>query len=145
MNAPHESGFSRITSRFETFIIRTMQVLLAVVILIAAIELWMLLVSRVWDGIFSEIGTVGELQEAVKRSFAGVLLVVLGLEILESLRTYSAEHRVRLETILIVAIVAMGRHVIQLDIEHHDGVQLIGIGALFLALSGGYFLVKRVG
>jgi uncharacterized membrane protein (DUF373 family) len=79
----------------------------------------------------------------VQRGFAAVLLLMLGLELLDSLRTYFTEHRVRLEMILIVAMIALCRHVILLDVEHLDAMQLLGISALALALTTGYFLVKR--
>jgi uncharacterized membrane protein (DUF373 family) len=69
----------------------------------------------------------------------------LGLELLETLRTYFSEHRVRLEVILIVAIIAAGRHVIQLDFEHIDGLALIGMAAVVLSLTAGYFLIRKSG
>ncbi len=137
------SPSGRWSALFERIILTSVQLALGVVVLIAAAELWILLVQRFGD--LLAIGSIPELQEAVQRAFAGVLLVVLGLELMETLRLYVAEHRVRLETILIVAIVAIGRHLIQLDVEHQDGVWLLGVGALFLALTGGYFLVKRAG
>jgi uncharacterized membrane protein (DUF373 family) len=46
--------------------------------------------------------------------------------------------------ILIVAMIALGRHIILLDVEHLDAMQLLGIGALALALTTGYYLVKRI-
>jgi len=74
-----------------------------------------------------------------------VLLIVLGLELLETLRVYFAQHRVRLEIILVVAIIAVARHVINLDFHHLSGAEIAGTAALFLALTGGYYLVKRAG
>ncbi len=130
-------------SRFERVILISVQLILVFVIAVAAIELWVLLLTRLRASL-SEVDSVFGLQEAVQRVFAGVLLVVLGLELLETLRTYASEHHVRLETILTVAVIAMGRHIIQIDVDHHDGAWLIGVGALFLSLTGGYFLVKRV-
>ena len=44
--------------------------------------------------------------------------------------------------ILIVAVIAVSRHIIQLDFEHADGFVLIGIGALVISLTAGYFLVR---
>jgi uncharacterized membrane protein (DUF373 family) len=79
----------------------------------------------------------------MQQSFAGVLIVVLGLELLETLKTYFAEHHVRLEVILVVAIIAVGRHVIQIDFEHTPGTVLLGLSSVILALTVGYFLIKR--
>jgi uncharacterized membrane protein (DUF373 family) len=71
------------------------------------------------------------------------MLVLLGLELLESLKTYTVVHQVRLEMILIVATIAASRHVILLDFEHASGLSLIGASTLLLALTSGYALVKR--
>jgi uncharacterized membrane protein (DUF373 family) len=46
------------------------------------------------------------------------LTVILALELLETLKAYFAEHRVRLEVILIVSIIAVGRHALEIDFDH---------------------------
>ncbi|HEU4778536.1 MAG TPA: phosphate-starvation-inducible PsiE family protein [Steroidobacteraceae bacterium] len=100
----------------------------------------------IWVGFETRIfavADISELQKLAQRGFAAVLLLMLGLELLDSLRTYFTEHRIRLEMILIVAMIALGRHVILLDVEHLDAMQLLGISALALSLTTGYFLVKR--
>jgi uncharacterized membrane protein (DUF373 family) len=79
----------------------------------------------------------------MQQSFAGVLSVVLGLELFETLKTYFTEHQIRLEVILVVAIIAVGRQVVQVDFEHTPGAVLFGLSAVILALTLGYFLVKR--
>lgn len=113
-------------------------ILLAVVVLHTLRLMWVALDSRIFA-----IADISELQKLAQRGFAAVLLLMLGLELLDSLRTYFTEHRVRLEMILIVAMIALGRHVILLDVEHLDAMQLLGISALALSLTTGYFLVKR--
>lgn len=49
----------------------------------------------------------------------------------------------RLEIVLLVAVIALGRHIVMLELEHLDGMSLLGIAALILALTGGYVLVRR--
>ena len=75
--------------------------------------------------------------------FAGVLLLLLGLELLETMKTYFSDFHVRTEVILIVAMIAVGRHIVQIDFEHIPAASLGGIGVLMLALSVSYFLVRR--
>jgi uncharacterized membrane protein (DUF373 family) len=79
----------------------------------------------------------------MQTSFAGILSVVLGLELLETLKAYSVEHHIRLEVILVVALIAVGRHVVVVDFEHASGPVLLGISAIIGALTLGYFLVKK--
>jgi uncharacterized membrane protein (DUF373 family) len=132
----------RIMRLVERGILYGAQLLLVIVILAALYQLWYLFVVAIRDHV-ADIRTVPMLTEAVQRGFAGVLLIVLGLELLETLRVYFEQHRVRLEIILVVAIIAVARHVIALDFHQLSGVETAGIAALMLALTGGYYLLKK--
>jgi uncharacterized membrane protein (DUF373 family) len=128
--------------RFELWVVRIVQVLMGVTILATlAMLVWLLLVEGL--GRLASTGSVPELQPLVLRAFGGVMLVLLGLELLESLKTYTVAHQVRLEVILIVATIAASRHVILLDFEHASGLSLLGVSALLIALTSGYALVRR--
>jgi uncharacterized membrane protein (DUF373 family) len=107
-------------------------------------QLWYLFVIAIRDHV-SNLTSVPLLTEAVQRGFGGVLLIVLGLELLETLRVYVTQHRVRLEIILVVAIIAVGRHVINLDYHQLENSGLLGLAALVVALTAGYYLVMKAG
>jgi|SRR5580658_5989956 uncharacterized membrane protein (DUF373 family) len=132
----------RILSKLEAVVVAAMQVLMMVVVLVATFMLYQLLLKNLFSQV-ARIESVDGLLPTLQQSFAGVLTVVLGLELLETLNTYFTEHHVRLEVILVVAIIAIGRHVIQIDFEHTPGTILLGISAVILALTLGYFLVKK--
>ena len=132
----------KILSKLETGVVAAMQVLMMVVVLVATFMLYQLLLKNLFSQV-ARIESVDGLLPTLQQSFAGVLTVVLGLELLETLNTYFTEHHVRLEVILVVAIIAIGRHVIQIDFEHTPGTILLGISAVILALTLGYFLVKK--
>ena len=104
----------RLMRVFERGIIFAAQALLMLVILAALAQLWYLFALALRERL-ADIDTIPLLTESVQRAFSGVLLIVLGLELLETLRVYFTHHRVRLEIILVVAIIAIGRHVINLD------------------------------
>jgi uncharacterized membrane protein (DUF373 family) len=129
-------------SKFEVITITALQGLLIILVAVATIALYVLFAQNLLVQA-AQIHTVAGLLPAMQRSFAGVLTVVLGLELLETLKTYFTEHRVRLEVILVVAIIAVGRHVIQVDFEHTPGPVLLGLSAVIAALTLGYFLVKK--
>jgi uncharacterized membrane protein (DUF373 family) len=59
-----------------------------------------------------------------------------------ALRTYFSEHSVKVEIILILALIAVGRHIIQLDFEHVDGVLLLGIAVLIIGLAAGLAMLR---
>lgn len=132
----------RIGRVFEVIVIRLVQILLMVMTATGAIVLSSRVFQILWSGTL-HIETIPELHHALQRGFSGALLVLLGLELLDTLKTYFSEHRIRAEVILIVALIAVGRHIIQLDFDGAQAGSLAGISALTLALTMGLFLVKR--
>ena len=133
---------NRFLSNFEFITIAAMQVLLIFAVATATIVLFLLFARNLIEEA-SKVETVADLLPAMQQSFAGILIVVLGLELLETLKTYFTERHVRIEVILVVAIIAIGRHVIKTDFEHTPGIVLLGLAALILALVLGYFLIKK--
>jgi uncharacterized membrane protein (DUF373 family) len=132
----------KIIPKIEFAVIIALQVLAIVLVVVATINLFVLLGGNLIAEV-SQVASVETLLPAMQRAFAGILIVVLGLELLETLKTYFIEHHVRLEVILIVAIIAVGRHVIQIDFEHSSGPVLMGLSAVILSLTFGYFLVRK--
>lgn len=127
---------------FERGVLHIAQVLLMLVILATVVELWYLFVLAIRERV-EHIDSIPMLMTAVQRAFSGVLLVILGLELLETLRVYFTHHRLRLELVLVVALIAVSRHVINLDFEHLAGTTILGISALIVALTAGYYLVRK--
>jgi len=132
----------RLSRYFEAIVVGALQLLLMVVIVIAVADLWIILATALFDERLLELTTVPDLQRALQRTLAGVLLVLLGLEMMAALRTYFSEHSVKVEIILILALIAVGRHIIQLDIEHLDGVRLIGMAVLIIGLAAGLAMIR---
>ena len=136
--------FEELLRRFQLVIIITLTVLLAVMVLLGTYSLIELMVLNA-PLRMKEATDVAALQEAMQRGFGGVLVVLLGLELLETLKLYRAEHHVRVEIVFLVGLIAIGRHVIQTDYARAPMGALFGMASVILALSIGYFLVKRSG
>jgi uncharacterized membrane protein (DUF373 family) len=51
--------------------------------------------------------------------------VVLGSEVLETLKAYFRDHHVRLEVIIVVAIVAVSHHLVQVDFERTSPLRML--------------------
>lgn len=75
--------------------------------------------------------------------FGFFLMVLIGLELLESIKAYLIEDRVHAEVVFLVAIVAVARKVIILDYKTITPEMLYGMAAVIVALGVGYFFVKR--
>jgi uncharacterized membrane protein (DUF373 family) len=116
--------------------------LLVLSVAIGIVVLYVLFINGVRSNL-TNIDSVAGVQTALQQVFAGVLLILMGLELIETLKTYFAEHAVRIEVILIIALIAVGRHVVQVDVVHLSGATLAGMAALIIALSLSYFLVKK--
>lgn len=132
---------TRLWRLFDTWVLRILQAILALGI-VAAIAIVILLVVRGVPRAFTQIESVAELQSTVQSLFAGVLLVVLGLELMDTLRNYFIEHRLRVELLLSVALIAVARHVIQLDYEHTEAPVIAGVAAMLLVLAASYVGVR---
>jgi uncharacterized membrane protein (DUF373 family) len=133
----------RLSSLLQRLILVAVQVFLLIVIVLAVFVLGMLAWKAIGSGLILSIDSAPEFQMRLQNAFGGALLVLLGLELLETVRTYFTEHRIRLEVIMIVAMFAVSRHIIAIDFEHADGLWLLGVSALVIALGAAYYLVKR--
>jgi uncharacterized membrane protein (DUF373 family) len=139
--AEHKPFSERLWHLFDRWVLGILEAILAVGI-IAAIAIVVLLVFRGVGRAATEIDNVAELQQAIQSLFAGILLVVLGLELMETLRNYFIEHRLRVELLICVALIAVARHVIQLDYEHSDPWLVVAIAFLVLSLAASYIGVR---
>ncbi|HPR60520.1 MAG TPA: phosphate-starvation-inducible PsiE family protein, partial [Prolixibacteraceae bacterium] len=77
--------------------------------------------------------------------FGIFLLVLIGIELLDTIKVYLKESVVHVEVVVLVAIIALARKVVVLKIEELSGELTIGIGVLIIALALAYYLIKRAG
>ena len=132
----------RLSALFDLWVLRILRGTMAVGIT-AALAILVLVVVREFGRRWSQIDSIAELQQAVQALFAGVLLVVLGLELMDTLRNYFIEHRLRMEFLISVALIAVARHVIQLDYEHASPWLVIAIAVLIFSLAASYVGIRK--
>lgn len=124
--------------KLESIVIRALVVLMALVVLFASLDL-----ARI---IAKDLSTPPYLLFDVNRLleiFGMFLLVLIGIELLESIRMYLDHRLVHVEVVMTVAMIAIARKVIILDVKELDGLKLIGIGVIIVALAGGYVYIRR--
>ena len=126
---------------FGHFVLSAVQIILMGLIALSLLDLLYLMIRGIRAEMLS-IGTIGALQDAMQNGFSGILLVLIGLELLETVRAYLEDHRIRVEVVLIVAVIALGRHIVEFEPDAQSGGTLLGIAALMIALTGGYFLIR---
>jgi uncharacterized membrane protein (DUF373 family) len=119
--------------------------LVMVSIIIAALVLYVLFAQGIASGYLRSIESAESLQASIERVFSGVLLLLLGLELLKSLTSFFLGHHVQLELIVVVAMIAVARHIMLVDFAHVQASILVGVAALILALAISYALVRQRG
>lgn len=73
------------------------------------------------------------------------LVVVIAVELLDTLVLYIQKHKLFPELILMVVLTAVAREVLVTDPVHADPMLLTGIGAILIAIAGSYYLIRRAG
>src|SRR4051794_9961998 len=90
----------RLLRGFEISIVVSTGLLLGLTVAIAVVILYVLFVNGLRNNLATIVGSVDGLQSALQNVFGSVLLVLLGLELIESLKVYFAERYIRTEAIL---------------------------------------------
>ncbi len=75
--------------------------------------------------------------------FGFFLLVLIGIELLETIKAYLLTNVIHVEIVLEVALIAIARKVIILDIDKYESLTLVGIAALIAAVALAYLVIKR--
>jgi len=127
----------KILHTIENYIAITLLVLMGVVVISGAVELaYEILISMIDPpGFF--IG-VAELLDI----FGLFLMVLIGLELMTSIRMYLKDHTVHAEMMFLIALTAVTRKIVIFDATKSDPLVIFGIGFLIISLSAGYYLLK---
>jgi uncharacterized membrane protein (DUF373 family) len=129
-------------ARFEVVTVTVLELLLILTVAVATLVVIVFFFAGLRTRTL-QVESLEALQPARSHIFSDVLMVLLGLELLETLKFYFREHHVRIEVILVVAMIAVGRHLIQVNFEKASALTLIGLGVLIVSLAVGYFLVCK--
>jgi len=127
-----------ILKKYEKLMIQVLMVLMAIVLGFATLDLgWLIIKDIIQAPILLSV-------EQLLEIFGLFMLVVIGIELLETImKTYITQGQPHYEVVLSVAIIAIARKVIILDLKEVDSLSLIGIASIIVALTTGYFLMKK--
>jgi uncharacterized membrane protein (DUF373 family) len=124
--------------KFERVIINTLLILMAGVVVLSTIELaWILVMDVLTPPVF-----LLEIHEMLE-IFGLFLLVLIGIELLHSIKIYIVRREFHLETVLTVAMIAVARKIIVLEPKELPEGAILGIATLVLALALGYYVMRR--
>lgn len=123
---------------FQKIIAIILMLMMAVVVVVSTIDLGATIVKEILEPPAWLFG-LEQLQEIL-----GIFLwVLIALELLESIKVYIEKHMFHVTTVMRVSIIAVARKVIVLNIHEYDGSIILGLAAIIVALTAGYFFVCR--
>lgn len=124
--------------RFEVLIVVVLILLMMAVVAVSLAELVQMLAADILRGA-PEI-----LRDNNMLNLLGYFMMVLiALELLETIKNYLTENAIHVEVVLLVAMIAVARKVIILDMKELPPLTLFGIAAVILSLSASYWLMKK--
>jgi uncharacterized membrane protein (DUF373 family) len=107
-----DNDLLRVMKIFERFIIGSLIVLMMVVVLLATVELGWKIGQDILTPPYMLLGI-----EELFDIFGFFLIVLIGVELLETIRSYLVDHIIHAEVVVEVAMIAIVRKVIILDVK----------------------------
>jgi uncharacterized membrane protein (DUF373 family) len=132
-----DDRIARVVGTFERGVVLALMGLLFVVITLSALNLgWLVAHDLVKKRLL-----LLDLEDMLEL-FGSFLLVLIGMELLTSMKSYLFERVIHLEVVLEVALVAVAQKVIILDASRTEGAKLIGLAGLIVALAAALWSVR---
>ncbi|MGB4910544.1 MAG: phosphate-starvation-inducible PsiE family protein [Candidatus Dechloromonas phosphoritropha] len=115
-------------------------ILMTIIVAIAIVELSIILYLDIFDPtddvLFLEI-------DELFRIFGFFFIILIGFELVETVEMYFKDNMIHAEVVLLVAVIAVSRKVILLDLEKYEPLAIIGLGVIILTLGGCYWFIKQ--
>ena len=125
--------------KFERYIVLGLLGMMVIVVFLGTVELGVILVEQMLKPPKMILLNINEMLEI----FGFFLMILIGLELIETMKVYLKDDTVYVEIIFLVAIIAITRKIIILDFKSHEPLAMLGIAAIILALSFGYYAIKK--
>jgi uncharacterized membrane protein (DUF373 family) len=127
-----------IIQKFERFIVLALLLMMMLALLASTVELAIIMVEQ----LIAPPRLLLNIREMLT-VFGFLLMVLIGLELVETIKMYLDENVFHVEVVVLVAIIAVARKIIVIDYDSVSYEILLSIAALMIALSACYFLLKR--
>jgi uncharacterized membrane protein (DUF373 family) len=126
--------------QFEHIVIVILTALIAIVVVVAV---WNLILKILLDLIFSRSFDPSD-YSAFQSVFGMIFTVIISLEFKKSLLVVAERNDrvVQIQTVVMIALLAICRKVIILDLADTDALHILSLAAAILALGGVYWLIR---
>jgi uncharacterized membrane protein (DUF373 family) len=123
---------------FQKLIVWVLTAMLAVIVLLSTVHLGVLIGEEVWKQPRFLISV-----QSLLDLFGYFLLVLIGVELLETIKSYMKEGDIHVRVVLEVALIAMARKAIIEEPHTAPGLSLFGLAALILALGVAFYFERQ--
>jgi len=133
-----KTNLDAIVTKVQTLTVAAMMVLLTIVVVASTVHLGFLIAEELWAPPRFLIPVQGLLEV-----FGYFLLVLIGVELLETLKVYVKQDVIHVRVVIEVALIAMARKVITEEPNAVSSLTLFGIAALILVLGIAFYFERQ--
>jgi uncharacterized membrane protein (DUF373 family) len=130
----------RLLLKTQRVVIWALAGMLVVIVVLSTVHLGVLIGEEIWKPPRFLISV-----ESLLDVFGYFLLVLIGVELIETLRSYIQQDVIHVRVVLEVALIALARKVIILEPNGTSGLMLFGVAALILALGVAFYFERQTG
>ncbi|MFZ0951935.1 MAG: phosphate-starvation-inducible PsiE family protein [Candidatus Sulfotelmatobacter sp.] len=127
-----------VLTKAQKLIAIALGILLIIVVALSTIHLGFLIAEEIWTPPRFLIPVQGLLE-----IFSFFLLILIGVELLETLKAYVRKDVIHVRLVIEVALIAMARKVIVLEPNTIPAATLFGVAALILALAVAFYFERQ--
>jgi len=96
-----------------------------------------------WSSL-KDFGQIDDIRASILNFIGEILLVVIILELIDTIMVYTKEHIIRVGSVILVAITAVSRELIIFDYHGGNYLMLFGISAGIIALGVVFWVVSHL-
>ncbi len=136
--SPPEAAVEKLLAKFQKLIVSVLIGMLALIVLLSTVHLGVLIGEEIWKQPRFLISV-----ESLLDVFGYFLLVLIGVELLETIKSYMKEGDIHVRVVLEVALIAMARKAIVEEPHTAPGLSLFGLAALILGLAAALYVERQ--
>ncbi len=126
-----------IVEQIEKLIIRALIILLLLALVLGTLELSRIMIVEIIEPPFLKL----EISK-IFENFGLALIILIGLELIKVLKMFLVEEKIKPGSVIGIAVIAVCNKIITLDTKHTSGDIMLGIAAILVGLSVGYFVFR---
>ncbi|MGE0078824.1 MAG: phosphate-starvation-inducible PsiE family protein [Bacteroidales bacterium] len=121
----------------QKIIIYFLLIIISVLLIVAILDV----IIQLYEGIIANSLTVF-VQTQFSQLIGLFLTILIGVELLEAVKAFLKEDIVHVEIVVLVAIIAISRKVIVMEISAIEHMELIALAIMLIALAATYWVIK---